>query len=298
MPATGSCAPPDAGPGGSVHTPQQTSANARLVVSLQGIVRHFGRFAALRGVTAEFSAPTRATARAGDPAAGRLYLILGENGAGKSTLLRIMAGLLKPTRGSVSMLGATDLREVAGRVGYMGHAPLLYDELNALENLRYFAALYGIDDDARCQAAIRLVGLDPDLKRGVGQYSQGMRQRISLARAIVHDPELLLLDEPFSNVDVQSAREMARLLGKMRADGKTIFVVTHQPAVLEAVADETLLLSAGLLAARERGLPEYLKFPFSQPADHPHPDEDQNQNRSRDKGDDGACPSPVEGGER
>ena len=86
------------------------------VVSLQGIVRHFGRFAALRGITAEF-------------AAGRLYLILGENGAGKSTLLRIMAGLLKPTRGSVSMLGATDLREVASRVGYMGHAPLLYDEL-------------------------------------------------------------------------------------------------------------------------------------------------------------------------
>ena len=197
---------------------------------------------------------------------GRLYLILGENGAGKSTLLRIMAGLLKPTRGSVTMLGATDLREVASRMGYMGHAPLLYDELSAMENLRYFAGLYGIgpDHDARCRAAIRLVGLDPELKRGVGQYSQGMRQRISLARAIVHDPELLLLDEPFSNVDVRSAREMARLLGKMRDDGKTIFVVTHQPVVLEAVADESLLLSAGLLAARERGLPEYLKFPYSQ----------------------------------
>jgi len=270
-------------------------ANTRPVVSLQGIVRHFGRFAALRGVTAEFTAPTRATAaRAGDPAPGRLYLILGENGAGKSTLLRIMAGLLKPTRGSVTMLGATDLREVAARVGYMGHAPLLYDELNAMENLRYFAGLYGIVDDARCQAAIRLVGLDPELKRGVGQYSQGMRQRISLARAIVHDPELLLLDEPFSNVDVQSAREMARLLGNMRNDGKTIFVVTHQPAVLEAVADESLLLSAGLLAARERGLPEYMKFPFSQRADHP----DHMDNDNKDKGDDGACPSPVEGGER
>jgi ABC-type multidrug transport system ATPase subunit len=254
-------------------------ANTRPVVSLQGIVRHFGRFAALRGVTAEFPAPTRATAaRAGDPAPGRLYLILGENGAGKSTLLRIMAGLLKPTRGSVTMLGATDLREVAARVGYMGHAPLLYDELNAMENLRYFAGLYGIVDDARCQAAIRLVGLDPELKRGVGQYSQGMRQ-------------LLLLDEPFSNVDVQSAREMARLLGNMRNDGKTIFVVTHQPAVLEAVADEALLLSAGLLAAREPGLPEYLKYPFSQRADHP-------DQLDKDKGADGACPSPVEGGER
>ena len=105
-----------------------------------GVVRHFGRFAALRGITAEFSAP------AGDPAAGKLFLILGENGAGKSTLLRIMAGLLKPSRGSVSLLGTTELREVASRVGYMGHAPLLYDELSAMENLRYFAALYGIDD--------------------------------------------------------------------------------------------------------------------------------------------------------
>ena len=275
-------APTDAGPGGAVNTPQQTPVsrppvNARAVVSLEGVVRHFGRFAALRGVTAEFDA-------------SRLFLILGENGAGKSTLLRIMAGLLKPTRGSITMLGSTDLREVASRVGYMGHAPLLYDELSAMENLRYFAGLYGIAQgiDTRCQAAIRLVGLDPELKRGVGQYSQGMRQRISLARAIVHDPELLLLDEPFSNVDVQSAREMARLLGNMRDEGKTIFVVTHQPVVLEAVADESLLLSAGLLAARERGLPEYMKFPYSQRADH----------TDADKGNDGACPGPVEGGER
>jgi ABC-type multidrug transport system ATPase subunit len=240
--------------------PAVTQAAGRPVASLAGVVRHFGRFAALRGITSEFDA-------------GRLYLILGENGAGKSTLLRIMAGLLKPTRGSVSLLGTTELREVAARVGYMGHAPLLYDELSALENLRYFAALYGIDArseaDARCRAAIRRVGLDPELKRAVGQYSQGMRQRISLARAIVHDPELLLLDEPFSNVDVQSAREMARLLGEMRNGGKTIFVVTHQPAVLESVADESLLLSAGVLAAREPGLPEYLKSPFNQPAASP-----------------------------
>ncbi len=213
------------------------------------MVRHYGRFAALRGVSAEFEA-------------GKLYLILGENGAGKSTLLRIIAGLLKPTRGAVAVLGSHDLREVAARVGYMGHAPLLYDELSAMENVRYFASLYGICDDARCASAIRAVGLDPELNRRVGQYSQGMRQRISLARAIVHDPELLLLDEPFSNVDVQSAQEMARLLGQMRDRGKTVLVVTHQPAVLEAVADESLLMSKGLLAAREAGLPEYLKSPY------------------------------------
>jgi ABC-type multidrug transport system ATPase subunit len=136
----------------------------------------------------------------------------------------------------------------------MAHAPLLYDELSAMENLRYFAALYGIYDDARCAQAIRSVGLDPELTRRVGQYSQGMRQRISLARTVVHDPQLLLLDEPFSNVDVHSAREMAKLLGEMRDQGRTIVVVTHQASVMEAVADESVVMSLGRITARERGI--------------------------------------------
>lgn len=219
-------------------------------VALSGIVRHFGRFAALRGITAEF-------------APGKLYVILGENGAGKSTLLRIVAGLLSPTRGEVRILGATDLRSVAPRVGYMGHAPLLYDELDAVENLRYFAGLYGIHDDARCARAIETVGLDPKLKRRIGQYSQGMRQRTSLARAIVHDPELLLLDEPFSNVDVTSAKHMAHLLRQMANAGKTIFVVTHQAALMEPVTDETVVIEAGLISAREKGMPAYLLSPYT-----------------------------------
>lgn len=218
------------------------------VLVLRDVARHYGRFAALRGITAEFQS-------------GKLYLILGENGAGKSTLLRIMAGLLRPTRGSVSVFGG-ELRDRTARVGYMGHAPLLYDELSAMENLRYFASLYGITDSARCVTAIRAVGLDPEMNRRMGQYSQGMRQRISLARAIVHDAELLLLDEPFSNVDVQSAREMARLLARMRDHGKTVLVVTHQSAILEAVADESLLLADGQLVAREAGLSNYLNSPY------------------------------------
>ena len=90
----------------------------------------------------------------------------------------------------------------------MAHPSLLYDEMSGMENLRYFARLYGIDDDRHGDQAIRMVALDPTLSRPVGQYSQGMRQRMSLARAILHDPKILLLDEPFSNVDAQSAREM------------------------------------------------------------------------------------------
>ncbi len=207
-------------------------------VVLSEVTKLFGRFAALRAVSAEF-------------VSGRLHVIVGDNGAGKSTLLRVMAGLIRPTRGEVSVLGSRRLRQAAAQLGYMAHAPLLYDEMDALENLRYFARLYGIQDGERCREAMGAVGLDPSLKRRVGQYSQGMRQRLSLARAILNDPAVLLLDEPFSNVDVVSAHDMVALLGRMRNEGKTIFVVTHQPALLAAVADETVYMSAGSIVERE-----------------------------------------------
>ncbi|MBS1850731.1 MAG: ABC transporter ATP-binding protein [Acidobacteria bacterium] len=205
-------------------------------ITVSGLVKQFGRFAALRGVTAEF-------------AAGRFYAILGGNGAGKTTLLRILAGLIQPTRGSVSCFGKSP-REMCEELGYMAHPSLLYDEMSGMENLRYFARLYGISDADRCQDAIRAVNLDPALPRPVGQYSQGMRQRMSLARAILHGPRVLLLDEPFSNVDVASATEMTGLLGKMRDAGRTIFVVTHQASLLEAVADEFVWMEAGQIARR------------------------------------------------
>src|SRR6202034_2554899 len=116
--------------------------------------------------------------------------------------------------------------------------------------LNYFARLYDIVGDGRCKEAIGSVRLDPELKRPVGQYSQGMRQRVSLARAILHDPKILLLDEPFSNVDVHSAREMVGLLKGMRNAGKTIFVVTHQAALLEGAADEFLWMQSGKIVER------------------------------------------------
>ena len=215
---------------------QPNATDAAAAVSLQNIVKFFGRFVALRQVSAEFQT-------------GRLYVVLGDNGAGKSTLLRVMTGLLKASSGEVKLLGAAPW-DMARRFGYMGHAPLLYDELTGIENLAYFAGLYGIHDGERVRGAIRTVGLDPNLDRRVGNYSQGMRQRMSLARSIVHDPEVLFLDEPFSNVDIKSAHDMAALLGTMRSAGKTLFVVTHQPAVLEAVADEYIVMNAGQILER------------------------------------------------
>lgn len=207
-------------------------------VVLSEITKLYGRFAALRNVTAEF-------------APGRLYVVLGDNGAGKSTLLRVIAGLLRPTRGEVRVFGTARLRSAAAQIGYMAHAPLLYDELDGMENLRYFAGLYAINSSPHCSEVMRAVALDPELKRRVGQYSQGMRQRLSLARAILNDPTILLLDEPFSNVDIVSARAMVRLLGEMRDSGKTIFVVTHQPGLLESTADESVLMEAGQITGRK-----------------------------------------------
>lgn len=207
------------------------------VISVSNLVKQFGRFAALRGVTADFFG-------------GKLYAILGDNGAGKTTLLRTLAGLNHPTRGEMSILGKGNFREICHQIGYMAHPSLLYDEMSGMENLAYFGRLYGIRDDARCRTVISAVGLDPELGRPVGQYSQGMRQRMSLARALLHDPKILLLDEPFSNVDVHSASDMVQLLISVRSQGKTIFVVTHQAPLLEGVADEFVWMEAGKIVGR------------------------------------------------
>jgi ABC-type multidrug transport system ATPase subunit len=220
-------------------------------VSVTNLIKQFGRFAALRGITADFSG-------------GKLYAILGDNGAGKTTLLRTLAGLSPPSSGEVVLLGARRFHDVCEKVGYMAHPSLLYDEMSAMENLEYFARLYGIAGGVfgkarcagkeRCAEVIRSVGLDPELARPIGQYSQGMKQRMSLARALLNGPALLLLDEPFSNVDLSSATEMARLLGGLRDQGKTVFVVTHQASLLESVANEFIWMEYGQIAARTRDL--------------------------------------------
>ena len=211
------------------------------VIAVSNLIKQFGRFAALRGVTAEFSG-------------GKLYAILGDNGAGKTTLLRTLAGLSQPSSGAVAILGSKTFHDICQQVGYMAHPSLLYDEMRGMENLQYFARLYGIPGGTRCAEVIRSVGLDPDLLRPVGQYSQGMRQRMSLARALLNDPKILLLDEPFSNVDVRSATEMVQLLVRTRDRGTTVFVVTHQASLLESAADEFIWMEFGQIVERTREL--------------------------------------------
>jgi heme ABC exporter ATP-binding subunit CcmA len=210
---------------------------APVIVQLQDVSRIFGRFPALRKVSISLTS-------------GRCYVLLGENGAGKSTLLRILAGLLEPTLGTARIFTNGKAEKIAGqraRIGYMSHAPMLYDELSAMENLRYFAGLYRTCACLTPTEALLAVGLDPELTRPVGQFSQGMRQRTSLARVLLPQPDLLLLDEPFSNMDAASAGKMVALLGGLRAANRTVVLTTHQRSLAEPLADYLLTMEAGQL---------------------------------------------------
>jgi heme ABC exporter ATP-binding subunit CcmA len=225
----------------------ETHLCARPCAHLEGVSKLFGSFAALRQVSIDL-----------EP--GRCYVLIGENGAGKSTLLRILAGLLRPSFGTVKLFGnlvpgGLEPHDARDRIGYMSHAPMLYDELTAQENLRYFAKLYPGRDCLTAAEALRQVGLDPDLARPFGQYSQGMRQRTSLARVLLPAPELLLLDEPFSNMDVESVSQMVALLAKFRQGNRTIVITTHQREHAAPIADWVLALRAGRVASFEQGSP-------------------------------------------
>jgi ABC-type multidrug transport system ATPase subunit len=213
-------------------------------VSLESVSKIYGSFAALRNVSTTFST-------------GSCTVILGENGAGKSTLLRIIAGLIHPTRGTVTVYSGSPHKQ-RHRVAYMSHSPMLYDELTAMENLTYFAGLHR-EGGCACvgspEMALRAVGLDPNLTRPIGQYSQGMRQRTSLARVLQTDPELLLLDEPFSNLDAASAAHMVELLADFRTwpvqtkdaggGSRTILLTTHQATLAKPLADNILTMRNG-----------------------------------------------------
>jgi heme ABC exporter ATP-binding subunit CcmA len=222
-----------------------TDGAVRVAARLDAVSKLYGGFAALRKVTVEF-------------AAGSSTVVLGENGAGKSTLLRLVAGLIAPTRGTVHVFG-DEPRWQRRRIAYMSHEAMLYDEMTAMENLRYFARLHGDGECGAPEQALVAVGLDPALTRPVGQYSQGMKQRAALARVLQTDPELLLLDEPFSNLDVDSAKRMVELLMEFRtrpvsgaateqgARGRTIILTTHQAHLAEPLAEITLTMKAGTI---------------------------------------------------
>jgi heme exporter protein A len=199
-----------------------------------GLVRKYGERAALDGLS--FSLPE-----------GQTLGLFGANGAGKTTLLRVLATLLRPHEGGVRVLGAALPKEawkVRGRVGYLGHEPLLYRELSGRENLQFHARLHGVDE-SRIEELLVAVGMQRRADDPVRELSRGMVQRLATARAVLHDPPLLLLDEPWSGIDPGARELLEPLIG--RTAGRTRVLVSHD---LEAGAAESDV-ALGLLAGRQ-----------------------------------------------
>ena len=201
-------------------------------IALEGLERRFGDRPALRGVSV----------RVGE---GQTLAVFGANGAGKTTLLRVLATLLRPHAGSVSVLGASlpgEAWKVRARVGFVGHEPLLYADLTARENLLFHARLHGVDA-SRAERLLREVGIDGRAGDPVRELSRGMVQRLAAARAVLHDPAVLLLDEPRAGLDPAAAEHLEPLIG--RASGRTRVLVTHDVDRGLREADVVLGLRAG-----------------------------------------------------
>jgi heme exporter protein A len=203
-------------------------------IELRALRREYGERAVLRDVDLRLEA-------------GESLAVLGPNGAGKTTLLRILATLLRPSGGEAWVLGARlpdEAWKVRGRIGFLSHEPLLYRDLSGRENLRFHARLHGIEREvaeARISSLLAAVGMERRAHDRVAELSAGMRQRLAICRCVLHEPELLLLDEPDSHLDA-SGRELAReLIGP--GEGRTRVVVTHDPERFLPEADQVLRLA-------------------------------------------------------
>ncbi|MGH7643020.1 MAG: ABC transporter ATP-binding protein [Candidatus Dormibacteria bacterium] len=195
---------------------------------------------------------------------GELFGLLGPNGAGKTTTIRVLCTLLLPTSGQVNVLGMDVVkqpREVRRQIGYVfGGDRGLYDRLNALDNLRYFADLYALEprlQRSRINEVLELVGLAGRDKERVEGFSRGMRQRLHLARGLLHDPPVLFFDEPTIGVDPVGAREVRQLVEELARAGKTILLTTHYMFEADSLCDRIAVISQGRIVAE--GTPEQLK---------------------------------------
>ncbi|HVD86160.1 MAG TPA: heme ABC exporter ATP-binding protein CcmA [Solirubrobacterales bacterium] len=205
-------------------------------ITVAALRRDYGDRPALDGVAFEL-------------AAGESMVVLGPNGAGKTTLLRILATLLRPSGGEAVVLGCSlpdEAWKLRGRIGYLGHEPLLYRDLSGRENLRFQARLHGLGAgaaEARIEEVLRAVGMERRADERVAELSAGMRQRLSIGRCVLHEPELLLLDEPDSNLDAEGRELAHELIGP--GPGRTRVLVTHDPDRFLGEADRVLRLGIG-----------------------------------------------------
>jgi heme exporter protein A len=217
----------------AVQSRPAATQSAQPAVELRGLRRDFGDRIALGSISARL-----------EP--GESLAVLGPNGSGKSTLLRILAGLLRPSGGDVSVLGCAlpkETHRLRGRVGYLGHAPLLYRDLSPRENLSLAAALHGLDpaaSEARIERLLDAVGMSNRGDDRVAELSAGMKQRIDICRAVLHEPDLLLLDEPDAHLDDEARVQVGPLIGP--GGGPARVVVSHDREAATAGADVVLEL--------------------------------------------------------
>ena len=213
-------------------------------LTLDEVSRNYGRRRALNKVSLRCDA-------------GQIVALLGANGAGKSTLLSIVATLLEPTSGRVRY-GDLSPRDAGGalrgRIGLLGHEPFLYPELSAVENLRFFARIYALADvDARVGAALARAGLAARRDDAVAGFSRGMRQRLALERALLHEPRLVLLDEPFTGLDDAATGALRDRLSGLRNAGAIVLVATHDLETIEPIVDRAVVLQNGRVVPLEAG---------------------------------------------
>ncbi len=230
---------PGASAGASAAEPHTVPA----AVEARGLAKVFGERRALDGVS--FALP-----------AGSFLSIFGPNGAGKTTLLRILATLSRPTSGTLSVLGADALEEpgaLRARIGLISHKPMVYGDLSAQENLEFFASLYGPVDKGRIRGLLELVELDHRRNDAARTFSRGMTQRLSIARALVNDPDLVLLDEPYSGLDPHAMQLFDELIERVRP-GRTFVMVSHDLDKGFSLCTHALILARGkVVAFDERG---------------------------------------------
>ena len=206
-------------------------------LDVQNVWKYYGDFPALRNIS--FSV-----------APGSAVALLGRNGAGKTTLLKILSGLSRPSEGSVKINGGEARhQDTRRRIGILGHGISLYDEMTAVENLKLFAQLYQLPNASKtADEMLERVGLSRVRDGLVREFSRGMRQRLAVGRAFLHDPELLLLDEPFTALDDRAIAVLQSMLREMRERGRTIVMSTHQLREALELASHVVFIQRGQIA--------------------------------------------------
>ena len=219
-------------------------------VAIEGVWKFYGDFPALANISFKVEG-------------GTCLALIGRNGAGKTTLLRMLAGLSKAAKGNITILGGDPRAEnIRQRVGVLGHGIGVYEELSAFENLRLFARLYGIGNPRQIAMEwLERTGLDRVSDGLVREFSRGMRQRLAVARAFLHKPALLLLDEPFTALDDRAIAVLQGLLKSALAEGRTVIMSTHQLREALELATDVALINRGKLAFRGERTREMLEDP-------------------------------------